>query len=117
MKKYLMVGLLVLVLFVSVQPVFADINTNQTPSNPYNENKVDKNMSKMANRVWNTVANIVRMVAVGCIVFAGLRYMFSSADQKADIKQGLIYLAIGSVLVFGASYVLEFVVKMFDDVV
>ena len=114
MKKYLIVGLLMLVLFVSAQPVFATVDT---PNNPYDPVIVDKNISKMAGRVWNTVANIVRMVAVACIVFAGLRYMFSSADQKADIKQGLIYLAIGSVLVFGASYILEFVVKVFNDVV
>jgi len=114
MKKYVLLGLLMLILFVSVQNVFADITV---PDVSYNEGKVDANVSKIGNRVWNTVTNIVRMGAIGCIVFAGLRYMFASADQKADIKQGLIFLAVGSVLVFGASYVLEFVVKIFNDAV
>ena len=35
--------------------------------------------------------------------------MFASADQKADIKQGLTYLAIGAVLIFGAVSIIQLV--------
>lgn len=41
--------------------------------------------------------------------------MFASADQKADIKKGLMMLALGSVLVFAASTVVKFIVNVGKD--
>lgn len=69
-----------------------------------------------AKDVWATVAFLVQIGAVGCIVFAGLRYMFASADQKADIKQGLSYLTIGAVLVFGATLIIQLVAKAAEQI-
>lgn len=66
--------------------------------------------------VWATVVFVVQILAVGCIVFAGLRYMFASADQKADIKQGLIYLTIGAVLVFGATLIIQLVAEAAEQI-
>ena len=62
-----------------------------------------------AQNIWSTVVTIVQILAVAAVVFAGLRYMFASADQKADIKKSMGTLAIGAVLVFGATLVLQFV--------
>lgn len=76
----------------------------------YNEGKVNGQLKTVAQQVWATVTIIVQIVAVGCVVFAGLRYMFASADQRADIKGGLIRLAIGAVLVFSAITIIHFVV-------
>lgn len=108
MKKQLIVGLLMIVVLVFTQNIFA-INTDQTPSNPYNPGSVNSQVATTTKNVWATVRVLVQIVSVACVVFAGLRYMFASSDQKADIKQGLIYLAIGAVLVFGATTVISFV--------
>ena len=62
-----------------------------------------------AQNVWATVITIVQILAVAAVVFAGVRYMFASADQKADIKKSMGILAIGAVLVFGATVVLTFI--------
>jgi len=59
--------------------------------------------------VWATVITIVQILAVAAVVFAGLRYMFASADQKADIKKSMGILVVGAVLVFGATVVLRFI--------
>ena len=59
--------------------------------------------------IWSTVVSIVQVLAIAAVVFAGLRYMFASADQKADIKKSMGTLAIGAVLVFGASTLLKFI--------
>ena len=66
-------------------------------------------ITKAAKGVWGTVVTIVQILAVAAVVFAGLRYMFASADQKADIKKSMGILAIGAVLVFGATLVLTFI--------
>ena len=70
-----------------------------------------------AQNVWATVITIVQILAVAAVVFAGLRYMFASADQKADIKKGLGMLTVGAILVFAASTVVKFVVSAADEII
>ena len=108
MKKQLIVGLCMVALIAFTKSVFA-ITTDQTPSNPYNPGSVNSQVATTTKNAWATIRVIVQIAAVACVVFAGLRYMFASSDQKADIKQGLIYLAIGAVLVFGATTIIGFV--------
>ena len=66
---------------------------------------------------WATVVSIVQILAVAAIVFAGLRYMFASADQKADIKKSMGTLAIGAILVFGATTVIRFIANAANQVI
>ena len=66
--------------------------------------------------IWGTVTTIVQMLAFGAILFAGLRYMFASADKKADIKSGLVLLVIGAILVFASSTVVKFVVDAANQI-
>lgn len=62
-----------------------------------------------AKNIWQTIATVIQILAIAAVVFAGLRYMFASADQKADIKKSMGVLAIGAVLVFGATLVLQLI--------
>lgn len=55
------------------------------------------------NNIWATIRTVVNVLAIAAIVIAGVRYMFASADSKADIKQQTIILVVGAVLVFAAS--------------
>ena len=41
--------------------------------------------------------------------------MFAAADDKAEIKQGLIGLAVGAILVFGASSIVQFILNAKTD--
>lgn len=59
--------------------------------------------------VWGTVTTVVQVLAVAAVVFAGVRYMFASADAKADIKKQTVILIVGAVLVFGATAILSLV--------
>ena len=70
----------------------------------------------VAKGVWSTVTTIVQILAVAAVVFAGIRYMFASADAKADIKKQTVILIVGAVLVFGATAILEFVAKATGDI-
>lgn len=68
-------------------------------------------------RIWATLILIFQIASVGGIVIAGLRYMFTSADKKAEIKQSMIHLIIGLVIVFGASTVVSVVTNSFNEIV
>lgn len=59
--------------------------------------------------VWNTVKLIIQVVAIGIFLFTGIKYMYASADQKADLKKSLIMTFIGVALVFGLTIVVDFV--------
>ena len=67
-------------------------------------------------RVWGTVSLILQILAVAAIVIAGIRYMFASADGKADIKKQTIFLIVGAILVFAASTIVSFIVRVTSEV-
>lgn len=67
-------------------------------------------------KIWGTVSLILQVCAVGGIVFTGVRYMFAGPDAKADMKKTLPFLIIGMVIVFASTYVIDFVVNIFEEV-
>lgn len=85
-------------------------------------NGIDQNAGSVASvdsavsRVWKTVTLILQILAVAAIVFAGVRYMFASANDKADIKKQTIGLVVGAILVFAASTIVNFIVNVTKDV-
>ncbi len=66
-------------------------------------------VTNLAGTIWNTVAVIIQILAIAAIVIAGVRYMFASADEKADIKKQTVILIVGAVLVFAAVPLAQFI--------
>lgn len=104
----LMILMVVLVGNLSAVNVPADPSTLQSTGSA--------TVNAMAKNIWGTVALIVQILAIAAIVFAGVRYMFASADAKADIKQQTIILLVGALLVFAAVPIINFVTKAASDV-
>lgn len=77
-------------------------------------NKSGKTINSISN-VWGIILTVLQVAAIAAVVFAGVRYMFASADSKADIKKQMIWLVIGAVLVFGASTVIQLITNFADD--
>ena len=116
-KIFLRVLPIVLVLMVVVSTNvfgFGSFNTNQM-QNLGNGSSI-ASADKAVNKIWGTVTLILQILAVAAIVFAGVRYMFASADGKADIKKQTIGLIVGAVLVFGATMIVNFIVSVTSDV-
>jgi len=115
-KKTMITRVFLLVLLAGlfvVTPVFANGISTDFPSANGSIGTVDTSVKA----IWGTVLTVVQILAFAAIVFAGLRYMFASADQKADIKKGLGMLTVGAVLVFAASTVVKFVIKAADEII
>lgn len=70
----------------------------------------------MVNNVWGIILTILQVAAIAAIVFSGVRYMFASADSKADIKKQMVWLVVGAVLVFAASTVIKLITTVANDV-
>lgn len=98
------------IVFIS-NGVFADIISPTDPGRGTGIGKVDS----LVRNVWGTVALILQVLAIAAVVFAGVRYMFSSADAKADIKKSMGILAVGAILVFGATTIINFIVSVAEQ--
>jgi TrbC/VIRB2 family. len=62
------------------------------------------------NRVGGNALVIVRtigwMIAVGLLIWLGIKWVLASAQEKADLKKNMWNYVIGAVLIFGASSIL-----------
>ena len=115
----LMVG----VMMFTFNFVFADENTTSTNpistdfSNLTGGQTGSSTVTNTAGKIWATLSTILQILAVAAVVFAGVRYMFASADAKADIKKQMIILVIGAILVFGASTVIKLIVDVTEEII
>ena len=116
MKKIIKVlPVLMLVMFFAFSSIYANNYINVPTTGP--GGTASSEVKLAAGKTWATVINVIQILAVASVVFAGVRYMLASADQKADIKRSLGTLAIGAILVFCASTVIKFVVNSANQVI
>lgn len=60
-------------------------------------------------RVTSTIITTLQIVALMGVVITGVKYMYAGSDDKAKIKQTLIWLIIGTIFVFAAPAVISFI--------
>ena len=114
MKKLLKILPVVMVVCMVVSSVFALTVPNS--AGELTTSNGSTTVNNAAQNIWGTLLLIAQIVSIAAVVFAGIRYMFASADQKADIKKSMGILAVGAILVFGASTILKFVVSATNDI-
>ena len=68
--------------------------------------------STTANSILGAMQWIGYAVAVGMLVYVGIKYIMASADEKANLKNSLIRYVIGAVLIAGASTIAGWVFKI-----
>ena len=111
--------LLVVVIFTSkgfVQATSSTSSSGISTNMPTAGNKGITTLDDATKKVWKSVTFIFQILAIAAIIIAGLRYMLSSADQKADIKKSLSILIIGAVLVFAASTIAQIIVNVVNEI-
>ena len=72
----------------------------------------EESSKEITERLLGIVQVIGSVVSVIALLIIGFRYMFSSLEEKANMKGILIYYVIGAVLVFATSNVLSVVYKV-----
>lgn len=100
--------LLVMLLVVTTNVFAADETPAISASNPKGGAAIGK-ITTLGGNIWSTIQVIVQIAAIAAIVFAGVRYMFASADDKANIKKQTVILIVGAALVFAAVPIASFI--------
>ena len=116
-KNLIVIGVVALLIILCFNNIFAfnDFTVE-------NVNKVEGSVEGMdtANNavrgIWGTVLLVLQICAVAAFVLAGVRYMFAAPDAKADIKKQTVGLVVGAILVFGATFVIDFLVNIVKDI-
>jgi hypothetical protein len=75
------------------------------------------NFSVVEGNIWGTVSLVLQILSLTGVFVLGLKYMFASADGKADIKKQMIPLVVGLILVYGMASFMRFIVDTADQII
>ena len=111
--------ILIFVLVIVSNNIFAVLG-NGFDKNKYDQvtsnANIEKDFSDMFMRIYSTASLIIKIVSVAGVVFTGVKYMYAEANDKAQIKQTLVFIIIGVIFVFSADAVINFVMRMGNSV-
>lgn len=71
----------------------------------------------ISNNILGAIAVIVNFASLLGIVIIGIKYMVSSADQKADIKKSMTGIIVGLAFAFCAGSILSLIVGLGDSII
>lgn len=75
------------------------------------------NINDVTDKIFSIVSTIANMCAIMAIVIMGLKYMFTSADEKAELKQKMVPLIIGLAFIYASVEILGFIVSVGNSVI
>ena len=116
MKNKLVGILLILVMLIVIMPcnVFADYSGINTDIDIGNTAAI-KSSVDITERIVRTLQTAGTVISIIALIIIGMRYMFSSVEEKAQMKGVLGYYIAGCVLVFATSNVLSFAYNVIGD--
>lgn len=82
-----------------------------------NNSSVDANVENVIVKVYGTISVIIKVIALGGVVYAGVKYMMAGAGDKGAIKQNLIYIVLGAIFVYGADAIIGLVIKSGAEII
>ena len=124
MKKNILkkVICLALVLCFMAIPVFsfADDATDKSYWDSLTSGGNAGGLDEVATSVGGGIVGVIRtigyVVAIGMLIWLGVKWMMASAQEKADLKNKAWGYVIGAVLVFGASTLLPIIANFAQSI-
>ena len=74
-------------------------------------------INSVINEVFSTVSVVANTCAIIAIVIMGLKYMLTSADERAQLKQRMVPLVIGLALIYASTQILGLIVSIADSII
>ena len=73
-------------------------------------------LSSPINKVYGSFMLICKILGAAGVVVNGVRYMYASSNDKAKIKQSLIFVVIGTIFIFAADVIIKIVTGSWGDI-
>lgn len=64
------------------------------------------------NAILGTLQFIGYAIAIGMLIYVGIRYTFSAVDAKADMKSSMIKYVIGAIVIAGADAIFSWIIAI-----
>lgn len=77
----------------------------------------DTSYKQLVGRIFNTAVFVLNIAAIAAIIYVGIRYIFSGASGKAELKGRSPYFIIGIILAFCSVSLLNFVSKTINELI
>lgn len=74
-----------------------------------NTDKIQEEAGSTASSIIGYIRWIGYAIAAGMIIYIGIKYVMSSADEKANLKGAMIKYLIGAVLIIGAVTIADWI--------
>lgn len=114
MKKYSKIIMIMVVFAIAITPMFSTVfgGSQGVPTGFPSGSSASGQIMDMVSTGWGLVLSICQIAAFAIIIFCGLKYMFASASEKADLKKSMVPLLIGGILVFGSTFIVQIVMAI-----
>lgn len=113
MKKIVSVLLTLAMLATMASSVLATSDKGGTSTNKPTISS--PNMSDYGGNAVGLILGAIQWIgyafAIGMLIYIGIKYTMSAANEKADLKKGLINYVIGAVIIAGAATICGWVVS------
>ena len=101
MKKFISILLTIAMMAVMMSPVLA------MPTVAPDYGAINgTNAQTIANKILGIIQWFGYIIGFAMLLYIGIKYMMSAANDKADMKKALIGYVIGAIILFGASTII-----------
>lgn len=92
------------------------LNSNVLTDVTKQDNTLFNKLNSPIGKVYGSFMLICKILGVAGIMVNGVRYMYASSNDKAKIKQSLIFVVIGTIFIFATDVVVRIVVGSWGDI-
>ena len=118
-KKALKIILIIILILNIVAPITAQAYSYTANAFKVHTDDITGAMNSNSMQTVYGVLGIVRLVgifaAIGMLIWIGIKYIMSSAQEKANLKGVLWIYVLGAVIIFGASNIMAIIVSALQN--
>lgn len=92
------------------------LNSNVLTDVTKQDNTLFNKLNSPISKVYGSFMLICKILGVAGIMVNGVRYMYASSNDKAKIKQSLIFVVIGTIFIFAADVIIKIVTGSWGDI-
>ena len=109
MKKILSIILTISILLVMMIPSLANGFTSYDP-----EPTPPSGIEDRVNKILGAIQWVAYAIATGMLIYIGVKYTMTSANERADVKQSAIFFIIGAIVIAAAPKIFELLYEFFE---
>lgn len=117
-KSILIIILALIIVIAPMQTIYSGTISRISPED-YKANELKKEdigpFEALAGRIAGLVQIVGTIVSVGVLMLIGIRYVISSAEEKAEYKERLLPYFIGAVILFASANLVNIIYTMFKS--